>query len=380
MVLQLSFIFLAILLLTVITFFMIMRRFKARERAYKKVLDFNQRQLDLQVSRINILTKALPNLQSVIHNPDLQDTWKTLCLDEARALIWADGACYWKFRDRGQNLEFDVAKGLNPSEAPDETVQRAMNLRIPVNTPNSLAIPLIVGADIRGVFWFTRVGTEPFSLRDVDLVNVFIGQVSLSLTNKDFTDNQETYHMELVQSLADVLDSRDSSVQGSTRSARGLARQIAVDLDMPKQFIYYLEFASLLHDIGKIVIDDHLLKKPGRLTAQEFATIKKHPELGYKIIAPVTLLAPVAPMILYHQEWFNGKGYPEGLKGEEIPLGARIVSVIDAWLAMTSLHPWRKPMSIKEALKELKKGSATQFDPNVVESFVSIIENQQIHA
>ena len=111
---------------------------------------------------------------------------------------------------------------------------------------------------------------------------------------------------------------------------------MAQELDMPEQFVYYLEFAALLHDIGKLAIDESLLKKPGKLTPEEFEIVKKHPEIGYKILAPVTMLAPVAPMVLYHQEWFNGKGYPEGLSGEEIPLGARIVAVLDAWAAMTS--------------------------------------------
>jgi HD-GYP domain-containing protein (c-di-GMP phosphodiesterase class II) len=131
-----------------------------------------------------------------------------------------------------------------------------------------------------------------------------------------------------------------------------------------------------MHDIGKIAIDDRLLKKPGKLTPEEFAEVKKHPELGYKILSPVTMLAPVAPMVLYHQEWYNGKGYPEGLHGEEIPLGARIVALIDAWNSMTCSRPWRSALSREEAMAEIKKGAGTQFDPKVVEAFISTMEKQ----
>src|SRR6185436_648168 len=139
-----------------------------------------------------------------------------------------------------------------------------------------------------------------------------------------------------------------------------------------------LEFAALLHDIGKIAIDEQVLKKPGKLTPQEFELVKKHPELGYKILAPVSMLAPVAPMVLYHQEWYNGKGYPEGLNGEEIPLGARIVGVLDAWGAMTSHRPWRKALSNEQALEEIRKGAGSQFDPKVVEAFMRTLQKHGV--
>ena len=100
--------------------------------------------------------------------------------------------------------------------------------------------------------------------------------------------------------------------------------------------------------------------------------MKKHPSLGHQILAPVKFLGPVAQIVLYHQEWYNGQGYPEGLKGEEIPLGSRIVAVIDAWDAMTSDRPYRKALGREKAVSELTKGSGTQFDPKVVEVFLGL--------
>jgi HD-GYP domain-containing protein (c-di-GMP phosphodiesterase class II) len=227
-----------------------------------------------------------------------------------------------------------------------------------------------------GVFHFVRSGEEKLMSHDADLVYMFVEQLALALENRDMTQNREKFYLELVQSLADILDSRDAATEGQTKRARRLAKGVARELDMPDEFIYYLEYAALLHDIGKIAIDDHVLKKPGKLTPQEFEMIKKHPELGHRILSPITMLAPVAPMVLYHQEWFNGKGYPEGLSGEEIPLGARIVGLLDAWLAMTSIRPWRPALSKEEAMKEILKGSGTQFDPKVVEAFQATVEKQ----
>jgi HD-GYP domain-containing protein (c-di-GMP phosphodiesterase class II) len=140
--------------------------------------------------------------------------------------------------------------------------------------------------------------------------------------------------------------------------------------------IRHIEYAALMHDIGKIGIDENILHKPGKLTDEEREIIKKHPAIGNRIIAPVAFLSPVAPMVLYHQEWFNGQGYPEGLAGEEIPLGARIVAVIDAYDAITSDRPYRKALSKEIAIEELNKGAGVQFDPKVVKAFLSILSEE----
>ncbi|MEA3307718.1 MAG: HD domain-containing phosphohydrolase, partial [Elusimicrobiota bacterium] len=108
--------------------------------------------------------------------------------------------------------------------------------------------------------------------------------------------------------------------------------------------------------------------------ADEYNEIKKHPAIGYEILSPINFLGPVAKMVLYHQEWYNGMGYPEGLKGEEIPLGARIVATIDAWDAMMSDRPYRKALTRNQAMSELLKGAGTQFDPQVVDVFLKLEE------
>ncbi|MDR1434167.1 MAG: HD domain-containing protein [Endomicrobium sp.] len=131
-----------------------------------------------------------------------------------------------------------------------------------------------------------------------------------------------------------------------------------------------------MHDIGKIGIAGHILNKVTNLTEGEKEVLKMHHIIGYNIIAPLLFLSSVAPLVLYHQEWYNGKGYPEGLSGEEISLGARIISVIDAYDAMTSDRPYRKALGDEYAISELKKGMGTQFDPKVAKTFIDILKSK----
>jgi HD-GYP domain-containing protein (c-di-GMP phosphodiesterase class II) len=139
-----------------------------------------------------------------------------------------------------------------------------------------------------------------------------------------------------------------------------------------------LRDAGLLHDIGKIGIPDAILLKPGRLTEAEFLKIKEHPAIGKKILEPVVSLADKVPLIFHHHERFDGKGYPTGLAGENIPLRARIIAVADAFDAMTSDRPYRTAMAFPEGLAELQRNKNTQFDARVVDAFVSAHKKQKI--
>ena len=136
-----------------------------------------------------------------------------------------------------------------------------------------------------------------------------------------------------------------------------------------------LKYASTLHDIGKIGIAGRVLNKPGALTDEEYMHVKTHPLLGDTIIEPVEFLQGPRPIILHHHERYDGKGYPDGLKGSSIPLCARILSVADAFEAMRSDRPYRRALTMDKAIEELKKNSGTQFDPKVINIFLSILEH-----
>ncbi|MFA6092290.1 MAG: HD domain-containing phosphohydrolase [Elusimicrobiota bacterium] len=193
-------------------------------------------------------------------------------------------------------------------------------------------------------------------------------------------DTLESFYLEMVQTLANAVDARDAYAQGRVEDSRAWARELARELGLSEQQVRYVEFSTMLQGVGKIGIDQSILSKPGKLTPEEFEQIKKHTTIGYRMLAPVKFLGPVAQMVLYHQEWFNGRGYPEGLKGDAIPLGSRIVAVITAWEAMNSDRPYRKRLPRETALAELKKGEGTQFDPKVVEAFLQVEARRHLAA
>lgn len=155
-----------------------------------------------------------------------------------------------------------------------------------------------------------------------------------------------------------------------------LSRAVGQKMKLKDEQLNELELLCTLHDIGKIGISDVILNKPGKLTAEEWEVMKTHPEIGYRIAMSTPELSAIAPYILHHHERYDGKGYPEGLKGKEIPLLSRILAVVDAYDAMTEDRPYRKAMSKDEAILEIKKNSGTQIDPNIAEIFINIITQQ----
>jgi len=215
-----------------------------------------------------------------------------------------------------------------------------------------------------------------FALHEDDLryMDVLAAQAAGTIETLKLYEHLEKFYVEMVETLARAVDSKDSYTHDHSDRARHRARQVATAMSLPEGDIKQIEYAALLHDVGKIGIADSILLKPAKLTPEEYDEMKKHPAIGYRILEPIKHLAPVAKMVLAHQEWYNGAGYPQGLKGEAIPLGARIVSVIDAWDAMTSDRVYRKALPRERAVAELRKYAGTQFDPGIVEVFLKIVE------
>jgi putative nucleotidyltransferase with HDIG domain len=194
-------------------------------------------------------------------------------------------------------------------------------------------------------------------------------------------ENERTYDATLA-ALSSALDVRDTETEGHARRVVRYMELIAEGMKVPVEQHATLRRGALLHDIGKIGVPDHILRKPGPLTENEWYTMKTHPDLGAKIIANVPFLEEVAVIIRAHHERWDGNGYPEGLAGEQIPLGARIFAVADSFDAMTSDRPYRRGRQLDEALLEIERCSTTQFDPAVVTAFLAVpIERiEAIHA
>ena len=189
---------------------------------------------------------------------------------------------------------------------------------------------------------------------------------------KLYRDMRQNY-VETIQSLAQAIDAKDHYTMGHSERVAYYAVEIARRLGWRQNRLEQLFFTALLHDIGKIGISEAVLNKPGRLTAEERLTVNSHAELGAEIVSKVSFLRQEADYIRHHHEHYTGSGYPAGLAGEAIPLGARIIAVADSFDAMTSQRVYHSPRSAYEAVEELKRCSGTQFDPLVVKAFLSVI-------
>ncbi|HYE85910.1 MAG TPA: HD domain-containing phosphohydrolase [Vicinamibacterales bacterium] len=180
-------------------------------------------------------------------------------------------------------------------------------------------------------------------------------------------------HLATIEALALAIDAKDQTAQSHLRRVQIYATNIARGLGMTESDIQGVKTAALLHDIGKLAVPEHILSKPGPLTQEEFQKIRVHPQVGAEIISAVPFPYPVAPLILCHHERWDGKGYPQGLKGEEIPLGARILSVVDYYDALTSDRPYHKAMTAEAAVALLQQEAGRALDPAVVQMFMKVV-------
>lgn len=206
------------------------------------------------------------------------------------------------------------------------------------------------------------------------LAEAIAAQASLAVENASLYEDIERGYFSTVQALAKAIEVKDPYTRGHSEKVTTYALMIAEEMGLDERERQKLKYAATLHDIGKIGIAGRVLNKPGALTEEEYTHVKTHPLLGDSIVEPVEFLQEPRPIILHHHERYDGKGYPDGLKGEDIPLCARILSVADAFEAMRSDRPYRKALPLEEARQELVRNAGTQFDPEVVEVFLRILD------
>jgi putative two-component system response regulator len=190
------------------------------------------------------------------------------------------------------------------------------------------------------------------------------------------TDKIRDSLLNSIKSLALALEAKDKYTSGHSQRVADIAVEIAQKLDMPPKEVEQLRFASLVHDIGKIGIKESVINKKEGLTDDEYAYISTHSVIGENILTPVIEDEEILKMVRHHHERYDGRGYPDGLSAEQIPLGARILTVADMFDAMTSDRPYRKSVSPEMAINELRKHTATQFDPQVVDAFIGIMSEK----
>lgn len=214
------------------------------------------------------------------------------------------------------------------------------------------------------------LGDYEFSERKMRLLAGVAHQAKLAITNAVSFESLERTFFETVEALANALEAKDEYTSNHARSITDMALDVGTELGIEGSELKRLELGALFHDIGKIGIPSKILAKPGPLDDEEWKVIKTHPELGERILEPIDRLADVRPIVRHCHEHFDGSGYPDAIKGEDIPIESRIILVVDAFDAMTTDRPYRKALPIEEASRRLNESAGRQFDPEIVKAFL----------
>ena len=217
---------------------------------------------------------------------------------------------------------------------------------------------------------------EPFDADKVRLTNTVADQAASAIHRAQLHQQLEDAYVQTVLALSRAMDARDTYTGDHSQRLAEWAVATARQLGCDEEEVEAIRWGAYLHDIGKIGVPDSILRKPGKLTDEEWEVVKRHPDIGAEIVAPVKKLARVVPIIRHHHERYDGSGYPDGLKGEEIPLGARILAVVDAYSAIVDERPYKPARTHEEAVAELRRCAGTHFDPRVVEAFLAVLGEQ----
>lgn len=356
---------------------------------------------ELEVARLKIEDlKGLLNISSLLNaNIDSHRLLETI-VAEAKNVIEAEGVALLRFDEKSQTLSYEAVmtdKGMRPDSnvamkfgegiagwvaqhqtpvyaadaAQDDRFINVTELDMGIKVRSVLAVPLISHKKLLGVLKAVNPSLRRFIAKEsLELFTFFANQAAAAIDNAKLFSSFKELFVSTVRSLSQALETKDEYTGGHAHRVALFSIILAKEMKLSPKEVENVELSALLHDIGKIGVPEDILTKPAKVTDEEFKEIKKHPVHGFKILEPMEQLDKVLPGIKHHHERWDGKGYPDGLKGEKIPLAARIVCVADAFDAMTSTRPYRKALPDREGLKRLKENAGTQFDPAVVEALI----------
>lgn len=292
--------------------------------------------------------------------------------------------------DIGAGLSGYVAKMAQPITLAVEHDQNEDFDGLNTGVRSAAAVPLISrryqradqapGEQVLGVMTLLDThNSSAFSDSDMELLRTLSSLVAISVTNARMEERRRATFLRTLESLATALEARDEYTRGHSQRVCEMSIMIGEKMGLGPDALEELRVGTILHDIGKIGVPDAILNKRARLTDEEFAVMKTHPVIGYEICRPLMLSEGVLMIIRNHHEKLDGSGYPDGLKGGELPLSLRIVCVADAFDAMSSRRPYRGVMEMGTVLAELSKGAGTQFDPVVVEVLKDLLTSDRVH-
>ncbi|HEC79369.1 MAG TPA: PAS domain S-box protein [candidate division WOR-3 bacterium] len=288
------------------------------------------------------------------------------------------------FTNRKQNKKIKLGEGITGYVAKtgrpcliNEVSKEKRYLLLDSRTKSEITVPLKLGEKILGVINVESYKANAFDKDDIRTLTLIANQAAIAIENSRLYKSLEESYLDTIKALVSAMEAKDHYTRGHSERVRKYALRIAKVLKLSDRQMRELNYAGYLHDIGKIGIKDTILSKVEPLTDAEFALIKKHPDIGNNILKDVKHLTTTCEIIKSEHERYDGNGYPNGLKKDQIPIGARIIAVADAYDAMTTDRPYRKAISTKKAIQILKKESGKQFDPKVVKAFLKVIKNKK---
>jgi HD-GYP domain-containing protein (c-di-GMP phosphodiesterase class II) len=296
--------------------------------------------------------------------------------EEVFQRFFPEGAPFGEGVDGWAMLHQRVAASRNIFE--DPRYDKLRDFAALVGFVAAAAAPVELDSDLYGAIIVCYPEERDFAPEELARLERLARQTELAIRSVRQRESLSRFAFETALALTEAIESRDPYTGGHCRRLADHAGHVATQLVLPPQEIEVVRLGAALHDMGKIVVPDSILKKPGRLTPEEYAIVKQHCYSGGQICKRVGFLMNAYPIVYHHHERWDGKGYPDGLKGEAIPLGARIVAVMDAFDAMTTDRPYREAMLLEEAVSILKDGGGSQWDPRIVQVMIEAINSGQI--
>ncbi len=239
------------------------------------------------------------------------------------------------------------------------------------------ATPILVKGTMKGVVFIgPKLSGEPYTEYEMDIITFIANSVGIGIQNAHLVTQLQTTYVSTLRSLISIIEAKDAYTRGHTERVAAYAIALANRMGVSEEDLRHIMFGALMHDIGKMGVLDEIVKKPGALTEEEWELMRAHPVVGARIVEKMEFLTGTVAIVRHHHEKWNGGGYPDGLRGRDIPFGARILTVADSFDAMTTDRPYRKALSLEEALNRLKEASGEQFDPELVEVFTRYIRDR----
>ncbi|MDP3919896.1 MAG: HD domain-containing phosphohydrolase [Candidatus Omnitrophota bacterium] len=245
-------------------------------------------------------------------------------------------------------------------------------------TRRSIAVPFIEEDVVGVIVLWDKSDNQPFTKTDLEILKSLSEQAVVAIKNAQLFEETEQLTLGSIKAINELMELNFGGDRSQLPVFAEIVLEIGREMDLSSRDLIHLQRAVFLRDTGALGVPEQVLHKKGKLTKKELAEVKRIPMRGASLLRSISSLKPVIPIILHHRERFDGKGYPQGLKGDEIPIGARIVSVVDSFVAMSSKRAYRDLMSIEQALKEIKANRGTQFDPRVVDSFIKVVQRKSI--